>query len=416
MVTAKEAVEKALRESYGRLIAYLAGRNGDLAGAEDALGEAFVAALENWQQTGVPAKPEAWLLTVARNRILDGVRRAERGLRIQTTFRSAVLEAQSRVRWETIWEATLEPSFPDERLKLLFLCAHPAIDAGIQTPLLLQTVLGIDAARIASAFLVAPATMGQRLVRAKAKIRDARLRFDVPDAHELPGRLSAVLQAIYAAYGTGWEDVTGAEGMRGFATEAAYLARLVVQLLPEEPEAMGLLALLLFCEARSDSRRDANGDFVPLNEQDPSRWNFDKIAEAEEWLCRAALKQNMERFQLEAAIQSAHVQQAVTGRHNSEAIVMLYEGLVRYAPTVGAYTAYAIAAGEAWGAAAGLAILDTLPAGVTPSYQPYWVGRGYLLTSLGRPDEARDAYRKAMGLSADPAIRAHLARQIGLPE
>ncbi|MBC8136214.1 MAG: RNA polymerase subunit sigma-70 [Fibrella sp.] len=411
--TQERAVEAALRESYGRLVAYLAGRNGDLAGAEDALSEAFVAALETWQRTGVPEKPEAWLLTVARNRILDGVRRAKRGIAIQTTFRSGVLDAQSRVRWETIWEATLEPSFPDERLKLLFLCAHPAIDPRIQTPLLLQTVLGIDAARIASAFLVAPATMGQRLVRAKAKIRDAGIRFEVPDSSELPERLSAVLEAIYAAYGTGWEDVTGAGGQRGFATEAISLTRLVVRLLPDEPEAMGLLALLLFCEARSDSRRDGNGGFVPLREQNIAQWDHKQILEAEQWLRNAARTQKMGRFQLEAAIQSAHIQQAVSGRENNKAIVILYEGLVRFAPTVGAYTAYAIATAEAHGAAAGLAILDTLPSEVTPGYQPYWVGRAYLLVALGRFEEARAAYRKAIGLSEDPAVRSYLTRRSG---
>lgn len=410
--TSSVAVETALRDSYGRLVAYLASRSGDLAGAEDALSEAFVAALEHWPRSGVPEKPEAWLLTVARNRILDAVRRAKRGVEAQGIFRSHVLEAQSRVRWETIWDATLEPAFPDERLKLLFLCAHPAIDPRVQTPLLLQTVLGVDAARIAPAFLVAPTTMGQRLVRAKAKIRDAGIRFVLPDTMELPERLSAVLEAVYAAYGTGWEDVTGAEGVRGFVGEAIYLARMVVDMLPEEPEAIGLLALLLFCEARSGSRRNEAGEFVPLKEQDTANWNRAQIVEAEQLLSTAASMKKMGRFQLEAAIQSAHIQYAITGTRNDRAIVTLYEGLVRFAPTVGAYTAYAIASGEAYGAAAGLAILDTLPSEVIPNYQPYWVGKAHLLAGLKRHDECRDAYRMAIGLSEEPAIRTYLNRRL----
>jgi RNA polymerase sigma-70 factor (ECF subfamily) len=272
-------------------------------------------------------------------------------------------------------------------------------------------VLGVDAARIASAFLVAPTTMGQRLVRAKAKIRDAGIRFVLPDATELPERLSAVLEAIYAAYGTGWEDVTGAEGQRGFAGEAIYLARMVVDMLPGEPEAMGLLALLLFCEARSGSRRNEAGEFVPLKEQDPKGWDRGQIEEAEQLLHKAAPYRRMGRFQLEAAIQSAHIQQTVTGRRNDKAIVTLYAGLVRFAPTVGAYTAYAIAAGEAYGPEAGLAVLSTLPSEVTPNYQPFWVAKAYLLTALRRVEEADNAYKIAIGLSEDASIRAFLTKR-----
>ena len=412
-MTTNHAVETVRRESYGRLLAYLAGRSGDVAGAEDALSEAFVAALETWSRTGIPDKPEAWLLTVARRRILDAVRRAKRGNAMQTVFRSDVLEAQSRVRWETLWSATLEPTFPDERLKLLFLCAHPAIDVRAQTPLLLQLVLGLDAVRIASAFLVAPATMSQRLVRAKAKIRDAGLRFDVPTESELPQRLSAVLEAIYAAYGTGWEDVTGTEGRRGFAEEALYLARLLARLLPTEPEAGGLLALLLFCESRSAARRDGSGAFVPLNAQKVSCWNAAQIDEAEAVLNRAAQANRVGRFQLEAAIQSAHTQQARTETRNTGAIAALYAGLVRYAPTVGAYTAYAMAVAQDAGASAGLAILDSLAPKITPQYQPFWVGKATLFSRLKQWNDARESYRKAIGLTEDTAIRAHLTRKLG---
>jgi len=235
-IDAQRAAELAARTSYGRLVAYLAASWRDVAAAEDALGEALVSALETWPRAGVPANPDSWLLAAARRRLIDAARHAK----VEAAATPALELLVGQARREGVSDAV----FPDERLKLLFVCAHPAIDEAARTPLMLQTVLGLDAARIASAFLVAPATMSQRLVRVKAKIRDAGIRFQVPDSRELPSRIDAVLEAIYAAFGSGWEDIAGSDPRRrGLAEEAVWLGRLVARLLPDEPEALGLLAL-----------------------------------------------------------------------------------------------------------------------------------------------------------------------------
>jgi RNA polymerase sigma-70 factor (ECF subfamily) len=349
----------------------------------------------------VPEKPEAWLLTAARRRLVDGARHAQVTAAAVPELRVVVEQAGE--------DAASAAVFPDERLKLLFACAHPAIDEAVRTPLMLQTVLGLDAVRVAAAFLVAPATMGQRLVRAKAKIRDAGIRFEVPDARELPDRLDSVLEAIYAAYGSGWEDVAGADPRRrGLAEVAIWLGRLVARLLPEEPEARGLLALMLHCEARRFARRDAEGGYVPLSRQDVTRWSRPMIEEAEQLLAVAARAGRPGRFQLEAAIQSAHAQRAVSGHSDWEAIALLYEGLIRLAPTIGARVASAAALAEVWGAAAGLSALDSIAPDAVVSYQAYWVLRAHLLARLGRSGPARDAYARAIGLSEDAAVREFL--------
>jgi len=396
---AAQAAELAARASYGRLLAYLAARWRDVARAEDALGDALLAALETWPRTGVPDNPEAWLLTAARRRLVDGARHA--GV-------AAAAEADLNVMLDERADAA-PAAFPDERLALLFVCAHPAIDEAARTPLMLQTVLGLDAARIASAFLVAPATMSQRLVRVKAKIREAGIRFEMPAPGELAARLDAVLEAIYAAYGSGWEDVAGSDPRRrGLAEEAIWLGRLVARLLPDEPEAQGLLALMLYCEARRAARRDAAGAYVPLGFQDLRRWSRPMIEEAEEVLAGAARLKAAGRFQLEAAIQSVHAQRVRTGETDWEAVTLLYEGLLRHAPTIGARVAHAAALGEARDAEAGLAALDAIPPDEVATYQPYWALRGHVLKALGRAAEAGEAYERAIGLSEDPAVRAFL--------
>jgi predicted RNA polymerase sigma factor len=400
---AHRAAELAARPSHGRLVAYLARRWRDVAAAEDALGDAFVAALATWSRDRVPEKPEAWLLAVARRRLLDAGRHA--------TVEERALSALHAVADGAAASAAV---FPDERLTLLFVCAHPAIDEGMRTPLMLQTVLGLDAARIAAAFVVPAATMGQRLVRVKTKIRDAGIRFEVPDAPELPARLGPVLEAIYAAYGSGWEDVAGAEARReGLADEAIWLGRLVIRLLPDEPEAWGLLALMLHCEARRAARRDAAGGYVPLESQDVERWAWPMIEEAERTLLVAARSGVPGRFQLEAAIQSAHARRGHTGRTDWDAIALLYEGLVRLVPTVGACVGHAAALAEARGAGPALAALDAMPSTVIASYQPYWALRAHLLAGLGRAEEAARAYSRAIGLSEDEAARAFLAGKKG---
>ena len=395
------AAELAARASYGKLVAYLSAWSRDVAAAEDALGDAFLEALDTWSRTGIPDKPEAWLLTVARRRLIDSARHAKVGETAAASLRVVLERAEH--------EASANAVFPDTRLALLFVCAHPAIDEAARTPLMLQTVLGLDAARIAQAFLVAPATIGQRLVRVKAKIRDAGIHFEVPGAHELPARLASVLEAIYAAYGSGWEDVTGADPRRqGLTEEAIWLGRLVTRLLPGEPEAKGLLALMLHCEARRAARRDADGAYVPLHRQDVTLWSRAMIDEAETTLSAAAASTRPGRFQLEAAVQSVHARRAVTDHTDWEAIALLYEGLLRLAPTIGAQVGHAAALGEARGPESGLSVLGAILSEDVASYQPYWALRGHLLKRLGRMPEAREALERAITLSQDPAVRDFL--------
>jgi len=405
---AHNAIEQAARDSYGRLVAYLTVRWRDLAAAEDALADAFLAALEAWPRTGVPNKPEAWLLTAARRRLIDGARRA----RVQANAAPALLAMAEEARQLA---SSAEIEFPDERLKMLFICAHPEIDPAVRTPLMLQSVLGIDAARIASAFVVKPSTMGQRLTRAKAKIRGERIRFEVPGADQLPQRLDAVLEAIYAAYGSGWDDVTGVDPRRkGLAEEAICIGRLLARFMPAEPEVQGLLALMLHCEARRDARRNEAGSYVPLSGQDIALWSKAMIGEAERCLHNAAQAGRVGRFQLEAAIQSVHAQRAWTGRIEWEQIALLYEGLVRLAPTVGALVGRAAAVAEVRGADEGLALLREIPAEAVKSYQPYWALAAHLFKRAERAGEARDAYGRAIGLCTDPSVREYLARQARL--
>jgi RNA polymerase sigma-70 factor (ECF subfamily) len=399
---AQAAAELAARASYGRLVALLARQWRDLAAAEDALADAFRAALETWPQAGIPTRPEAWLLTAARRVLLDWARASKVRTDAEPTL--ALLSDEF---------AMTEPAlFPDERLKLLFVCAHPAIDPAARTPLMLQTVLGLDAARIAGAFLTSPAALGQRLVRAKAKIRDAGIAFIVPEHSELAERLDAVLQAIYAAYGSGWEDVAGADPKRrDLAREAIWLARLVTRLLPGEAEAHGLLALMLHCEARRDARRNSDGGFVPLGEQDTALWSKALAAEAERTLGDAARLGRLGPFQIEAAIQSVHHGRAATGRTDWAALAQLYEALARLAPTIGVLVSRAAACAEAIGPDHGLAQLDALPIDEIRAYQPYWTLRAHLLARTGDAAAAHAAFDRAIGLSDDPAVRAFLLRR-----
>jgi len=399
-----DAIEAVARDSYGRLVAYIASRTGDIADAQDALSEALVAALETWPTNGVPDKPEAWLLHVARNRLIDASRREQ-------TRRDAEPSLQQLAE-ETEATTTDHESFPDERLKLLFVCAHPAIDPAARTPLMLQAVLGIDGARIASAFLVSPAAMSQRLVRAKNKIRDAGIPFRVPEPPEWDERVSFVLDAIYAAYTTGWESLMEtASTHHALAREAITLGRMLTQLMPQEPEALGLLALILHCEARREARYTSDGKFVPLDQQDTTLWSQSMIAEAEKHLRSAAAFKHMGRCQLEAAIQSLHANRARSGRIDWKEIALLYEGLVRIAPVIGSFVGRAVAIAQAGDPAAGFAVLQQIPTDRTANYQPYWAARGHLLQLLNRKDEAREAFNRAASLTDDPVLREYLFKR-----
>src|SRR5438094_598609 len=398
------AIETVAQDSYGRLIAYLAARSGDVAGAEDALGDAFIAALKRWPAERVPEKPEAWLLHVARNRMIDAARRKQVRQKSETFLRQITEEAAS--------VAVTQEHFPDERLKLLFVWAHPAIDPSAQTPLMLQTVLGVDAARFASAFLVSPAAMSQQLVRAKNKIRDAAIPFRVPEPPELEERVSFVLDAIYAAYTTGWESLMEtASTHHALASEAIALGRTLTQLMPHEPEAHGLLVLMLHCEARREARYASAGEFVPLDRQDTALWSQSLIDEAEKHLHSAAGFKRMGRYQLEAAIQSVHASRAKTGRIDWKEIALLYEGVVRIAPRIGSLVGRAVAIAQAGEPGTGFAALKQIPADQTANYQPYWAARGHLLRLLDRNDEAVEAFNRAASLTDDPALREYLFKR-----
>jgi len=302
---------------------------------------------------------------------------------------------------------------PDDRLALMFACAHPSIDPGIRAPLILQTILGFDAATIASAFLMSPATMGQRLVRAKNKIRQAGIPFRVPERADLRERLDSVLEAIYAAFAEGWSDPAGTEfRRRNLAEEGIWLGRLVTSLLPDEPEALGLLALMLHAEARRGARRNARGEYVPLADQDPALWNAQLIEEAEALLYRASTMGVIGRFQLEAAVQSAHVVRRRTGASDWVAIERLYDALaaITGSPVVAINRAIAVA--ETRGAAAGLAALDALADDPRLSdYQPYWAARAGLLARTRVLNAADEAYQRAIGLESDPAVRRFLQQR-----
>lgn len=376
------------------------------------MSDALVKALESWPQDGLPDNPEGWLLTVARRRLIDISRKTAKWAETQNALEQLVDEHGMERTDEDGANA-----FEDERLKLLFVCAHPAINEKIRAPLMLQTVLGLDARRIASAFLIAPGSLGQRLVRAKAKILEAGIRFDVPPAEQLEERLGSVLDTIYAAYTLGWDaSYTDDSKSSNLVNEAIWLGQLLRQLMPDEPEVLGLLALMLFCESRRHARRDAQtGQYVPIGQQDPAAWSIDMIDEAEVCLRQAGSINRPGRYQLEAAIQAIHADRRRTGIINWPEIRMIYGGLVSFSPTLGAMLGYATACAECNETAAALEILDSLQIKQKERYQPYWAVRAHVLAQLGQVGEAADCFETAAGLSEDPSVRAYLLeRRMGL--
>jgi RNA polymerase sigma-70 factor (ECF subfamily) len=393
--------ESAARHSYGKLVALMASRTGDLAAAEDALSEAFLAALRTWPRDGCPANPEGWLMRAARRRAIDLGRR-------QRVHERAL--GQMDVCDEWCDSDAGESSIPDRRLALMFACAHPAIDKSIRAPLILQTILGLNAGMIASGFLISPTTMGQRLVRAKVKIKESGIPFEVPPREDLTPRLGAVLDAIYASFAQGWTDPGGTDAARrDLAEDALYLGQVVVDLLPEEAEAVGLLALMLHAQARLRARRNERGAYVPLAEQDISKWDVAMIGTAETLLLRASKLGSLGRFQLEAAIQSAHVHRRRSGEWNWESIVHLYDALMAIAPSPVVAINRALAVSEVDGPEDGLREMRSLsedPRMV--GYQPYWAARAELLAKSRKRDEADQAYEMAIGLESDPAVREFL--------
>jgi len=401
---ARKTAEAVARRSYGKLVAFLAARTRDVAAAEDALSEAFAAALADWPVRGCPANPEAWLLTVARRKTIDMYRGRKR---------DEIASEEIRVMANGLEAAEMEAGIPDERLALMFACAHPAIEASVRSPLILQVVLGLDAKKVASAFLMSPAAMSKRLVRAKEKIRQAAIPFRVPEHEELGERLDAVLDAIYGAFAEGWTDGAGMDSVRrDLAEEAIYLCRVVTELLPSEPEALGLLALMLHAQARRRARRGVQGEYVPLAEQDAALWDSAMIDEAEALLRRASGMGAVGRYQLESALQSAHMHRRWTGEKNWVDVVLLYDALMEVAASPVMAINRALAIAEKDGAGAGLDLLReiAMDARVT-EYQPYWAARAELLARAGTHAEAREAYEMAIGLEHDPAVRRWLQQR-----
>ncbi|WP_237153317.1 RNA polymerase sigma factor [Oryzibacter oryziterrae] len=403
MVSPAAEVERVARTSYGRLVAFLSRQSRDVAAAEDALADAFRIALERWGETGVPVSPEAWLMTTARRRLIDSGRRRETAQAALSLL--PLLSVGDHLGGEV-------DRLPDWRLELMFACAHPAIDPAVHAPLMLQVVLGFDAAAIAAAFLVAPATMGQRLSRAKAKIKAAGIAFEIPESGRLAERLAGVLDAIYVAFGAAQDDIAGADlRMRWLGEEALSLARVVDGLLPDQPEVKGLLALMLHGTARRKARFHPEIGYVPLDAQDVALWDAGMIAEAERLLLAASRFGVPGRFQLEAAIQSAHACRRLGSVVPDDAMILLYDGLVALAPSVGALVgrlACLLAMDDLDRAGQALAAIDE---SLAADYQPYWAARAAFHDRLGQVEQADRAYDRALCLATDPAVRAFLGER-----
>ena len=397
---AARAAGLAARDSYGRLLALLSASTSDIASAEDALGDAFERALRTWPARGVPGNPDAWLLTVARNRLRDHWKSAH------ATRAVPVGDAPDAALHTDDLDVD---AIPDRRLELMLVCAHPAIERAAHTPLMLNTVLGFTAEQIGRAFTIPAPTMATRLVRAKKRIRAARIPFRIPDQSDLPARMAAVLEAVYGAYVIDWAT-TGPQA-RELPSEALHLAEVLTTLVPGDPEAHGLAALVQLSASRAPARLDSGGRFVPLSEQDPSLWDSQLIARAHDHLRAAHARRELGRFQLEAAIQAVHCARRRAGPTDWATLLSLHRLLQAIAPSLGSGVALAAATAEVEGPAAGLATLDAvLRDGGTHAgrFQPARATRAHLLEQLGRNEEAVAAYDSAIDLTHDPPQRQYL--------
>jgi len=407
-----DALEDIFRREAGRCTATLIRVLGDIDLAEDAVAEAFAIAAEHWPATGIPPNPGGWITTTARNRAIDRLRReSTRGERHLAAHRlhTDSMDADHNPELDRLDE--LAGVVADDQLRLMFLCAHPALAADAQVALTLRLLGGLETNEIARAFLVPEATMAQRIVRAKRKLHDNHASYRIPRAAELPDRLHAVLAAIYLIYTEG-HTATSGQGLTrtDLSTEAIRLGRTLVELMRDEPEAIGLLALMLLTESRRPARGDASGSMVRLADQDRSHWNRTLIAEGHE-LVRACLRRNQPGpFQIQAAIAAVHADARTADATDWSQIITLYDQLFALRPHPVVALNRSVAVAEVHGAAEGLAALE-VDAATLDNYQPYHATRADLLARAGRRGEAIDAYDRAIGLTTNAVERDFLRRQ-----